>query len=513
MTGNGVPDPGKSATSHAYQHWHLHHYHDVKNLSQVDKATAQRDRTKYGPFGPLVHAFDGSSEDSDQLSSTAKSLKDGLTLRTAPSAAGAHYPGISHEQLYDSVTQGVSPDQVGQVSDTWVNIGNGLTNLQDTVAQSIASSEVTWQGKSGDSARQAIASMGNKSGKAGQASQLAGVLTAQQSEALQTAKNSIPKPPNPAFNAQAAQQHLQTMTDPIAMAAQATKDQATAQAQKAAHQQAAQIVQQYDKTVASTSKSMPAFAPAPPKAKQVKPPGTQPPPIKNPGGQPISGQPISGRPISGPVSVPPSQPSGPINGGPIEHPPMVIDPHKPLPTPVGPPNLTTTQSYTPPPMTGPPGGPVLPPGGGGGGGSFGGVNGPGGGGGAFGGPMGGMSGFGGAGGGFGGGSAGGAGGFGAGGVRSGVSGTGGLGAGSESSAGGRSGAGGAGAAAAEEAAMAEGGAGAGGRGGSGGMPMGGAGRGGRGGEDGEHKRPSWLLETDEGIFGTDERTAPPVIGE
>ena len=42
----------------------------------------------------------------------------------------------------------------------------------------------------------------------------------------------------------------------------------------------------------------------------------------------------------------------------------------------------------------------------------------------------------------------------------------------------------------------------------------GAGRGGqRGQEDAEHKRPSWLVEQDEGIFGTDEMTAPPVIGE
>jgi hypothetical protein len=41
----------------------------------------------------------------------------------------------------------------------------------------------------------------------------------------------------------------------------------------------------------------------------------------------------------------------------------------------------------------------------------------------------------------------------------------------------------------------------------------GAGRGQRGQGDAEHKRPSWLVETDEGIFGTDEMTAPPVIGE
>jgi hypothetical protein len=41
----------------------------------------------------------------------------------------------------------------------------------------------------------------------------------------------------------------------------------------------------------------------------------------------------------------------------------------------------------------------------------------------------------------------------------------------------------------------------------------GAGRGQRGKDDEEHKRASFLVEADpDSIFGTDERTAPPVIG-
>jgi hypothetical protein len=67
--------------------------------------------------------------------------------------------------------------------------------------------------------------------------------------------------------------------------------------------------------------------------------------------------------------------------------------------------------------------------------------------------------------------------------------------------------------AAEEAAMGGGAAGARGAAGAAGSPMMGGGRGQRGQDDQEHKRPSWLVESDEGIFGTDERTVPPVIGE
>ncbi|HEY8373879.1 MAG TPA: hypothetical protein VIL00_14155 [Pseudonocardiaceae bacterium] len=42
------------------------------------------------------------------------------------------------------------------------------------------------------------------------------------------------------------------------------------------------------------------------------------------------------------------------------------------------------------------------------------------------------------------------------------------------------------------------------------MGAGGAGAG-QGGEDKEHKRPSYLVETDD-VFGTTELVAPPVIG-
>lgn len=52
-----------------------------------------------------------------------------------------------------------------------------------------------------------------------------------------------------------------------------------------------------------------------------------------------------------------------------------------------------------------------------------------------------------------------------------------------------------------------------GRGGPGGMPLGAVPGKGQGGEDEEHERPSFLREPDpEGVFGTDEITAPPVIG-
>ncbi|MQA10729.1 MAG: hypothetical protein GEU98_19680, partial [Pseudonocardiaceae bacterium] len=87
--------------------------------------------------------------------------------------------------------------------------------------------------------------------------------------------------------------------------------------------------------------------------------------------------------------------------------------------------------------------------------------------------------------------------------------------GAEAGAGGRTGAMPGGAMGAGEGAAAKGGAAGSAAGRGGGMPMGAAGAGrGQGGEDDEHQRASFLVEDDpHGIFGTDEKTAPPVIGE
>jgi hypothetical protein len=490
-------EPSRSDTNAVYGHYGMHHYHNnVQNLNQVDQNVAQQDRARNGPiFGPIINLVNGRSEVDNKLSASAQSLQDGLDLRSAPAAADAYYPGKSHVELYDSVTKGVDPGAIGDVSSTWLGIGNGLTNLQNTVAQSIASSQVTWKGHSAEQARQSIATLGNKSGSAGQSAQLAGVLTAQQSEALATAKNSVPPPPKTPFDPQAAQQHLQTITDPIAYATQAMSDQAQASAQQAAHQQAAHVVQQYDQTVSQTSATMPAFAPAPKAAKPV------------------------GRP---PISSPhlPGGTNGPVNGGPTAphsgSTPHVDGPGSVHTSPNGTGNPNQSGTFTPPhvPTGGnqttntsafDPTGPTMPPGTGlptsglpGSGGPGGGFTGPGSG----------------PGGGFGGGLTGGDG-SGLGSTGGGARGLSGPGAGEGAAGEGgsaRSGAGAGAGATAEEAAMAEraGARGATGASGAGGM---GAGRGQRGQGDAEHKRPSWLVETDESIFGTDEATAPPVIGE
>jgi hypothetical protein len=502
------PQPTQSQTDAAYDDYGLHHYHgNVQNLGQVNQTVSKQDQSKFGPlFGPLLNLINGHGEVDDKLTSAAKSLKQGLDIRSAPPAVNAHYQGISHQALYDSVTKNVDPASVGEVSDTWLQIGNKLTNLQTTVAQSIASSQVTWSGHAAEKARQSIAKLGNQSGSAGQSAQLAGVLTAHQSEALSSAKNSIPPPPDPPFDATAARQQLQTIQDPIAFATQAAADHAQASAQQAAHQMAAHVVQQYDQTVSQTSASMPAFAPAPPVVKGGKHvlaglPGASG-PVGGPGGGGGASLPRvgsgSGSGVGGVGAGSGGAGGRHAAGGGVAVPPGLSKSQQ-----------TSAAAFVPPADGGVSG--VGPGGGGPGGGGLG-VGGAGAGGLGAGGL--GIGGFGAAAGvgdpgGFGAGAGAGAGGGGAGGGGKWTgSGAAARAVGADGSGGSRSGVGGA--AAAEEAAALRGAPGARGAGGMGAM---GGGRGAKGQGDSEHKRPAWLVENDEGIFGTDELTAPPVIGE
>lgn len=264
---------GEQDVDRVAQRYHLDRGHQSfqtqqQALEQADRRVDDGTRGSWllGPFAPVLRRLheDAATVLYDhKLPGEVAGLKQGLEMRAAPGFESHDYEAFSHPQLHQMVTQGVDPGAVGEMGDTWLKIGNALTSFQDDIARTLARSETSWQGTSGDRARQAVASLGNRGAQAGQAAQLAGVVMHQQSAALATAKNSMPPPPSHPFDAHVAEQRLQTVTDPIAFASQAAADQQAFNQQKAAHQEAARVVKEYDTTVAQTSRNMPAFAPSP----------------------------------------------------------------------------------------------------------------------------------------------------------------------------------------------------------------------------------------------------------
>ncbi|GLZ38387.1 hypothetical protein [Actinokineospora sp. NBRC 105648] len=467
-----------------------------------------------------------------EMSAQAQQLAHGVELRQAPGMRSTNYQSYEHSALKPMVTQDVDPDQVGEMGDLYLGAGNAMTRFQTEVASAINDSRADWQGEAGDSARTFMADVGNWVGKAGQSAQLAGTQAGIQSSALAEAKNSMPD--EVPFDAAAANRDLMTTTNPLDLVRKGAQYMAEYRESQSAHAEAARVVGTYDGSLGSSS-TMPAFATPPTMSgggdegkgekegvDKVEKPKT--------GTVDVGGDDGGGRPSTfsggdgsdgGTHQVKPPGGGGDTGGGNGTGGGTGRPPGTPgIPTFPG--DNGTNPGNWPGPGTQPgtPGYPGNIPAGNnaGPGNNQGGLPGgfaPIGGGGPFTGgedSLRGGRGGGGAGGGrgFGGGAGGGAGGGGmaggAEGVRGGVGKPGGIGAG---------GASGVGALAAEHAAAGGrgGAAAAGGRGAPGAGGMGAGGGRGQGGEDEEHQRPSYLVEADpDEVFGTDEMTAPPVIG-
>ncbi|MGH3621102.1 MAG: hypothetical protein ACRDQ5_04840 [Sciscionella sp.] len=439
-----------------------------------------------------------------RMEQQAKQLAGDLGVREPPKLPASHYDGVDHPTLQSMVRDGVDTAAVGEQGEKSIDFGNQMVAFQEDIARSIYSSEADWRGTAGNNARQYMADLANWVGKAGKAVEYSGTQVCLHSQNLNEAARAMPEPVK--FDVDQANQRLQQMSgDPVAMMQQYEQDKQTYQRQQDAKAEAARVVQGWDSSQRANA-AMPEFG---------KPPmfsgngdgrddrdgrddnGGGNHPFRGGGRDGGTGSSGGGAGGGGSPHVPaiPGGDGGPRGGTPGGGLPGG-QPRIPHPGPtVG----------TDPQFAGGgnvPGGGNIPsagntPGGGSGvsaGTNFGGMPAPM--------PIGG-----GLGGGFGvatprgGGGFGGAGGFGP------------RGSGGAVGAGGSTGSG-PGAAAAQEAAVRGGAAGAGGRGGgAAGAPIGG-GRGGRGEGDGEHKANAYLVESDaDEIFGTDQLTAPPVIGE
>ncbi|WP_431875586.1 PPE domain-containing protein [Amycolatopsis sacchari] len=440
-----------------------------------------------------------------QRSQQTRQLSQGVEFRDGLQPSNYNYLAMPHEEL-KTMVQTVNPSQVTGVSTAWTQLANAMATFGQQLGQAANKSGVTWKGEAAESAFNFVSGLGTWSDQSGQAAQLAADQVYNQSSAAETAKNSMPDPIPFSWTDEIKSW---ASANPFNLVDKIDASFEKQQQSQEAHEQAAQVMSSYDSNLYSAAAKAPAFSPPPtfegPGAGSLGHVGsgldgtgssgyTGPTggnigsSVGATGGQQggtgsgVTSGSVTGS-LSGLTGTPPPTPalsSGTKTGGRTTRP-----------------GGTTAQGFQP------------------GGGNFNSSNNSGQGttglgmGGL---PMAPM-------GGFGGGvdgdeysskvGRGGGGGFGPGGsaASSGSAAGGGAGAGAQSGA--RAG----GAGAAETAAGGgRGGAGAAGRGGMGGMGTHG-GRG-KGSEDEEHQRPSWLIEPDpDDVFGTTERTAPPVIGE
>jgi hypothetical protein len=437
-----------------------------------------------------------------QRTQQSQQLSQDVEFRTGLPAPEHLYQGVPHQQLKDMV-QSVNPSQVTGVSSSWTQLANAMATFGQQLNQAANKSGATWKGDAAESAYNFVSGLGTWSDQSGQAAQLAADQVYSQSSAAETAKNSMPDPIPFSWT---DEMKSWASSNPLDLVDNIDKSIQKQQQSQDAHDQAVQVMTSYDQNLYTAAAKAPAFNPPPTfegptggttghLSGSIE--GTSSAGYTGPSGNAVGNtNAVSGQGQSGSNS---GSLSGSLSG---------------LPTPVAPtlnsgiktggsistPGKTSAQGFQP--TSGSANSATTSGLGQAGLGPMGGM------------PMGAMgAGF----GGMGDGDEyssklgrGGGGGFGPGGSAAGS----GTASGASTGAGAQSGARAGGAGAAETAAGgagARGAAGSSGRGGMGGMGHGGKGK---GGEDEEHQRPSWLIEPDpDDVFGTTERTAPPVIGE
>ncbi|SFW50817.1 hypothetical protein [Amycolatopsis australiensis] len=410
-------------------------------------------------------------------------------------APNADYKGSDHAQLKAYLDSNLNVQQVSDVSTAYFKVHQVFDKFAQSMNTAVNASKGTWEGSAAENAQQYFTSLGKWSDANSQNARLASETIYDQGQAAATAKNSMPDPIpfswGDEFKSWATSNPF-NLADNVDKSIQKQKDS------QAAHDQAAGVMATYDKNLYEAASKQPAFAPPP----SFSTGGGSGDPngsgdkngISNPSSVNMPGHSSVNMPGPGSVSTPGGT-SGFVSG--TTGNPHFSGPGSTTGSGFVPAGTTTPSSFTPSPVASgsasnpnqsfggmPPMSPM---------------------------PMGGMN--------FGGDEAynskiGGGGGAG----RGGGFGPGGSGAGNATGAGAASGAARPGGIGAAEAAAGRGmgGLGSGSAAGRGGMGAGGLGRGqkGEGDEDTEHSRPTYLVEGDpDEVFGTDLRTAPPVIGE
>ena len=199
---------------------------------------------------------------SEEIRHSTEELVDGVPIRQPPSIEPTAYQHMSHPTMDAMIRQNADPSVVAQSSEAWVAMGDDLAAHQDELRGLIDSTHATWQGPAADAARAYLAKVARWIGDVGKGAQLTGRQQEIHAQVLnETQKRMAANPPVP-FDVRAANAHLQTITDPAQYMRQYQQDMAQYTAQKAAQEQAARLMSDYDTQVGAAT-SAPAFGTPP----------------------------------------------------------------------------------------------------------------------------------------------------------------------------------------------------------------------------------------------------------
>ncbi|MBK1783345.1 hypothetical protein [Prauserella cavernicola] len=218
---------------------------------------------------PLANALSDKEKDkeiqsryADAIADNQQGLDEGLELRQAGERPSTVWDNATHEQMVEVLSSDADSSAIAETSEEWVQLGNDLTLHQRAVAEAIDDSMGNWTGEGGNAAREHLAGVAKWLGSTAQGAVLTGRQQQIHSQTLNESQKQMAANPPVEFSVQEANASLMQMTNPVQYAMAATVAMRTMQEQKAAREQAARIMTQFDDTV-GTAVDMPLFSPPP----------------------------------------------------------------------------------------------------------------------------------------------------------------------------------------------------------------------------------------------------------
>ncbi|EHY89815.1 hypothetical protein, partial [Saccharomonospora azurea] len=214
------------------------------------------DSTWIGKVGSLavgtVDAAEASAERRDRLSSYDVEYREG------PGASDSNYLGHDHQTLKTFVDP-IDAKNVTVYADTYHDLHKLFQRLSDEMREAVGKSKQGWEGGAADSAHGYFTSLSDWSEGNSQNAQMASDIIASESSAASNAKNSMPEPIP--FN---MEQEMDSWGyNPFTMADKVEQSIQKMQQSQAAHEEAAQVMTQYDFELQEAGNKQPVFAEPP----------------------------------------------------------------------------------------------------------------------------------------------------------------------------------------------------------------------------------------------------------
>lgn len=199
---------------------------------------------------------------SDTLVNARDGLDEGLELRPRDEPPRTLWENASHEYMDVIINTDADSAAIAETSEEWVRLGNELALHQRAIAEAIEDSMGNWSGEGGDAAREHLAEVARWLGRTAQGSVLTGRQQQIHSQTLNETQKQMAANPPVHFSLEEANATLQQITEPVQYAQAASQVIATMEAQRAARDQAARLMKQFDDTIGAAV-DMPYFTPPP----------------------------------------------------------------------------------------------------------------------------------------------------------------------------------------------------------------------------------------------------------